>query len=161
MHKEKGFTLIELMVTVAVMGVLLTLGIPGFQYLMQSNHMSTQTNELVTGLATARSEAVRSNQSTVLEAIDGDWDDGFRIVRDSDALRVFETFGTGLELDDGDGGTPPANITFRGDGTRGAASSTVTIGLEPADDCMGDMRREITITPGGSVSTTRSACNDD
>lgn len=161
MHKKKGFTLIELMVTVSVIGVLLTVGIPSFRYLMQSNHMSTQTNELVTGLATTRSEAVRSNQSTALEAIGGDWSAGFRIVRGGDTLRVFETFGSNLVLDDGNGGTPPADITFRGDGTRGASSNTITIGLEPADDCMGDMRREVTVTPGGGVNTTRSACNDD
>lgn len=161
MNEEKGFTLIELMVAVAVIGVLLTVGIPSFQYLMQSNHVSTQTNELVTGLATTRSEAVRSNQSTVMEPIDSDWNGGFRIVRGGDTLRVFETFGSSLALDDGNGGNPPTDITFRNDGTRGASSSTITIGLEPTDDCMGDMRREITITPGGSVNTTRSACNDD
>ncbi|WP_290652054.1 prepilin-type N-terminal cleavage/methylation domain-containing protein [Aquisalimonas sp.] len=39
MRKLNGFTLIELMVTVVVAAILLTVGVPSFQYLLQNSRL--------------------------------------------------------------------------------------------------------------------------
>lgn len=54
-----GFTLLELMITVTVLSILLGIAIPSFQDLMRRNRLATQTNELISSLALARSEAVK------------------------------------------------------------------------------------------------------
>ena len=60
---ESAFTLKELMITITVAAVVLTLGVPGFGRIIEKNQLSTYTNQLVSSLHFARSEAVRRNQS--------------------------------------------------------------------------------------------------
>jgi type IV fimbrial biogenesis protein FimT len=56
---RNGFTLIELIVTISVAAILLALAVPSFQSLMISNRITAQTNDLVSDLAFARSEAIK------------------------------------------------------------------------------------------------------
>lgn len=59
---EHAFTLIELIVTIAIAAILLTIAVPGFQNMVIENRIATQTNELVSDLALARSEAIKRGQ---------------------------------------------------------------------------------------------------
>lgn len=59
--KTKGFTLLELMVIVAITGVLLTLAAPSFIDLIRSTRLTTVTNQIIGGLTLARSEAIKRN----------------------------------------------------------------------------------------------------
>lgn len=61
MRPDKGFTLIEMMVTVAIAAILLTVAVPGFQAFIANNRLSTQANAFVTALQLARSEAIKRN----------------------------------------------------------------------------------------------------
>ncbi len=63
---EKGFTLIELMVTVSVLAIVLGVGVPGFQELIQNNRMAISVNDLVTDLNLTRSEAIKRGSSVTL-----------------------------------------------------------------------------------------------
>lgn len=62
----EGFTLVELMVTVAVLAILTTLAIPSFTTLINSNQLVSQANELVAVMQGARSEAIRRNTRVYL-----------------------------------------------------------------------------------------------
>jgi len=59
MKRSRGFTLIELMITLVLAAIILTLAVPGFQDIIRNNRAATQANELVTALSLARSEAVK------------------------------------------------------------------------------------------------------
>lgn len=61
MKSIRGFTLIELVMSIAIVGILLTVGIPSFRELITNNRIVTQTNDFVSDLAHARAEAVRRN----------------------------------------------------------------------------------------------------
>ncbi|MEE7548711.1 prepilin-type N-terminal cleavage/methylation domain-containing protein [Xanthomonas sp. Kuri4-1] len=61
-----GFTLIELMVAVAVLAITLALAIPSFTSVVNGNRLLAQSNELVASLQLARSEAIRRNAKVVL-----------------------------------------------------------------------------------------------
>ena len=58
-HRHKGFTLLELLVAVVVLGVVLTLGVPSFTQFVQTNRMASGVNDLVATLHSARTEAVK------------------------------------------------------------------------------------------------------
>lgn len=65
-NKISGFTLVELMITVAIAMILVTLAIPSFSLMINNAKVTSLTNEFVAALNLARSEALkRSNTVTV------------------------------------------------------------------------------------------------
>ncbi len=65
MKNQTGFSLIELIVTLAVVALTMTMVVPGVQQFMQSNRLVSQLNMLSSSLAAARSEAVKRNLRAV------------------------------------------------------------------------------------------------
>lgn len=57
----QGFTLIELMVTVAVLAIVLTVAVPSFSALVSSNRLSGQANSLLAAIEYAKAEAIKNN----------------------------------------------------------------------------------------------------
>ena len=85
---SRGLTLVELMVTLAVLAILLSLAAPSFSSLLASTRMSSQTNEFMGALNLARSEAVRRVQPVSLRASDSDnynYSKGWTVFPDADA----------------------------------------------------------------------------
>ena len=69
MHSKRhssGFTLMELMITLVIATLLFTVAIPSFNGLIKKNRIATYTNNLVTSLALARSEAVKRGRQVSL-----------------------------------------------------------------------------------------------
>lgn len=61
---QPGFTLIELMVTLSVLGILLAIAVPSYITFIQNARLTGQANELVTALNYARSEAIKRGVRT-------------------------------------------------------------------------------------------------
>jgi len=86
----KGVTLLELMITMIVVGILAGLAAPSFSAAIKNNRMTTQLNELFTFLSYARSEAIKRNVSvTVCKSNDmnscgGNWQNGWIVFVDND-----------------------------------------------------------------------------
>jgi type IV fimbrial biogenesis protein FimT len=72
-HAADGFTLVELMVTVAVFAILASIAIPSFQTTIQRNRLSTTANELLAAVQASRSEALRLNQTVRFCTTPADW----------------------------------------------------------------------------------------
>ncbi|HSR62844.1 MAG TPA: GspH/FimT family pseudopilin, partial [Gammaproteobacteria bacterium] len=94
LNKNKGFTLLELMATVAIVGILVAMGLPALGELVKNNRISTQANSILTSLHQARGEAVNRGVDIRVEPLVAgtDWSSGWRIVVDSndEVLRNFD-----------------------------------------------------------------------
>ena len=62
MRRHGGFTVTELMVVVAIVAILLSLGVPEFRYITNAYRMSAEVNGLLGDLQYARAEAIREGQ---------------------------------------------------------------------------------------------------
>lgn len=65
-YKSKGFTLVELMVTVVVAAILLGLAAPSFRDAIQNNKFVATSNQLVSALKYARTEALKRRASVTV-----------------------------------------------------------------------------------------------
>jgi len=102
---SKGFTLVELMVTIAIAGVLVGIAIPSFTSIISNNRLTTSANELVTALNLARSEAVKRGVSVTVRKIDdksstnknktawasANWEQGWDVFTDANDNGEFDT----------------------------------------------------------------------
>lgn len=61
-----GFTLLEMIITMVIAGVLASVGIPSMVSLIRNNRLAGQTNELISALLYARSEAIKRNGQVIL-----------------------------------------------------------------------------------------------
>lgn len=64
-ERQRGFTLVELMVTLAVMGVLSAVALPSFTTFMAENRAKAKATELVAAIQSAQFEAARRNRQVV------------------------------------------------------------------------------------------------
>ncbi len=95
-QKIRGFTLIELIITLSVVAILMLIATPSMQTMVVKNRMVTTLNELVADLNLARSEAIKRGQRTLLcKSSSGtqcdpnaDWSDGWLLFHDSDGDRA-------------------------------------------------------------------------
>ena len=97
---QRGFNLLELLTAIAILGVLTAIAVPSFQSISINSNLSTETNDLVSTLRQARSEAAKRGQDvTVCAANAGltacsdaaDWSTGWLIVDNAaNVIRVRE-----------------------------------------------------------------------
>lgn len=117
--KQTGFTLIELMVTIAVLGILLSIAIPSFQNMVLNSRITAQANQAITALNYARSEAVKRAAPVTVCSTNGgaacagstNWSTGWMVFADADGdgtvdageavLRVWPALGGGNTLNAG------------------------------------------------------------
>jgi type IV fimbrial biogenesis protein FimT len=102
MRLQRGFTLLELMVTLAVAAILFSVAVPGFQSMVQRNRVITYTNDFIATVNFARSEAIRTGSPVSICASSdganctGSWSQGWIVFanRDGDSPAEVDAGGT-------------------------------------------------------------------
>jgi len=177
LNNFRGFSLIELMITLAVIVVLLTMGVPTFSTVVKNSRMATATNELITALNLARSEAIkRGLRVSVCKSADGatcaavnGWDQGWIVFTDDNEnaaynsgsetlLRVFSGLSPALTLT---GNGQVANyISYIANGQSQLVSGAFQAGtLSLCDDRSGNVGRDLVLSSTGRVRlVTDVAC---
>ena len=89
---HQGFTLIELMITLAIAALVLTLAVPSLRDFTLRNNLAAKANELVGTLNYARSEAVRRGETVTVTSNNGNaWEQGWQISdTDANLLRAID-----------------------------------------------------------------------
>ena len=97
MRGSRGFTLLEVVVTMAIAAILMGLALPSFAKLINKNRLSATTSDFVIALNTARVEAVRQGQRVTLcpsnnnTQCGGSWENGWIIFNDPNRNATVDT----------------------------------------------------------------------
>lgn len=178
-HQTKGFTLLELMVTISIAAILLAIGLPSFQATLRSNQVATTTNELLASISLARSEAIRGTRSAgVCASSDGascgaDWNAGWLVWADVGNVGL-GTLGSGDNIVRYSQGRPKMSINASGvgafvfdnrgrmsarDSMGGAMAGNQTVALQSYICPVGtELARTMDVNMTGQVTVTRSNC---
>lgn len=79
-RRRAGFTLLELLVTITIVGILSSIALPSFRSLILNQRIKTASFDLVASLTTARSEAIKWNGNvTMTPALGSDWTTGWNL----------------------------------------------------------------------------------
>lgn len=170
---DSGFSMVELMVTVAIVAILAAIAFPSFESSLRSNSVATASNELNGGLALARSEALRNPagaficSSTNGTTCGGDWNDGWIVWSDINgdgaltaADRVLRYVVSNDRLTTtATAAGPGATTSLRFDRRGRLLGGGRTITMQPASCPAGvELVRQFSVLPTGQVTVLRSAC---
>ena len=171
--KQAAFTLVELLVTIAVAILLLATGIPLMDRIIENNRATTEVNSLVAALNLARSEAVKRGVPGVVCAGDGstpqgcsgnatDWTNGFVVFFDGDnnglmapseRIRNWDKLAPGTDVT-----ASAAQVSFAGTG-ESAVENTDEWEIEYDHLPSSDNKRCIKLSPSGQISTEDGECS--
>lgn len=155
MRASNGFTLIELMIVIAIIAVIASFGIPAFNQAIRNNEIRTDTNSLLALLNYARSEAVTrkvivqvcSSSNGTSCAGDTDWNKQVIALQGATVLRQVPAITTDNTL------TASTNTySFNTDGT--ATIGTITVCAAPNTVSS----RRISINGSGQARSEVFAC---
>jgi len=117
-HLARGFTLIEMLIVVAVTAVLMSIAVPSMDATIRSIRLTSASNVFVSGLHLARSEAIKRNGRVVLcKSADGavcsasgGWEQGWIIFHDANNNGVHDSTETIIQRE----AALAANLRFVG-----------------------------------------------
>lgn len=145
----RGFTLIEMVTTLAIIAILVSIAVPSFVALMASQGLETAASSLQFALLTTRSEALKRNTNVILAPnTPAQWNTGWTI--------------SGVSTGASSGGpvpnitiTGPATVTYQGSGrlVSGSASSVFKLSSPKTQDF-----RCVFITLSGTPNIASTGC---
>lgn len=167
MNRQRGFTLVELLITIAVATILMTVAVPSFVETVKNNRLTTNANALLGALAIARSEAVKEGQRATVCASDDqatcggdDWTlgwivwvdvDGNGVQAASELHQVGDASPSSMTLD-----ATTYTIQFT---AQGALVTGTDGSITLCDDRTGETGRVITLSNTGRANISEAACS--
>ena len=155
---NRGFTLIELMIVLAVAAILVAVAIPSFRQTIMNNRMASTANGIVGAISFARSEAVKRGGEVRLEQLNGGWGNGIVVWVDSDGDNARD-----------DGEEIRLWSAMDGKSTLSSTQNAFTFNalgrvdngdkLTLCDSRTGEIGREILLLTSGAVSIKNTTCS--
>jgi type IV fimbrial biogenesis protein FimT len=161
-----GFTVIELMTVVTIVGILMAIGVPSYRYVTNSNRLSAEVNGLLGDLQFARSEALKEGQtvsvcisSNQISCATGSpsWDNGWIVFSDPTGGAAVDGKSTILRVQKGFSSTDKFQnnnviaVTFNREGfanNLGTANVTLTLHDKTSSK---NWTRCLSMTPTGAM----------
>lgn len=174
-----GFTVLELMIALAIGAIIITLAVPSFKASLDNQRMTNATNELVMSLNLAKSEAIkRVSYVTICKSSDSasctgattSWDDGWIVFANAtpanldsfdagdEMIRIYKALSNKLSITPS--GTVDGFVSFRPSGTLGTAAANFFGTLTTCDERGADHARGLIMEPSGRWQVSRDQAHD-
>jgi prepilin-type N-terminal cleavage/methylation domain-containing protein len=137
----RGFTLVEMMVTIAVGMILVSIAVPAYSSLVGNSRFDSATQSISMAYRIARSEAVKKTTAMAVRPINQDWNQGVEVWQISPAALVWTS------------GTPASGTTLSVAVPPATASTQIWISANGAVA----QSQEITVT-STTLNQTRNMC---
>lgn len=149
-NKTQGFTLIELIVTFAVLAVMASLAAPSLRDLLVAQRVKSTGYNIIGDLVRARSEAVKRGENVTITPIAATWSNGWsvNVASSAELLSKQGHVGSGVQFT-----TSPTSITFDRNG-RTNVSTVVRLGFSNG----GTHKRCISLDPSGRPKNAKTDC---
>ena len=169
--KINGFTLVELLVTISVLAILMTIAQPSFVDMINENRNIAKINLLIRDINLARTEAVNRRVDVWLASKGGGWNNGWTIFSDIDGDATLDDDGDSTLCEAGEdceiksrealenasfSTTPASWLKFN---SRGQIDKSYSIVYRPATCPTGeDKEFRISISAFARITVSRGAC---
>lgn len=151
--RQRGFSLIELMVVVAMVAIFASLAAPSFSNFVAGQRVKTTAYDLATSLLLARSEALKRNQTVTVAPTDttAGWAGGWQVVANktlgTDTVAT-QSAANGITF--GATGFPaPASVVYSGSSGRPAAVAKFQLSANSTIKCVKVDLAGVTTTVNG------------
>ncbi|MDF3865710.1 GspH/FimT family pseudopilin [Pseudomonas denitrificans (nom. rej.)] len=153
---SSGFTLLELMVTLAVLAILIGIAVPSLGDATLAGKLASSANDLVAGVAMGRSEAIKRNTVTSMcvssngtSCGSGGWEQGWIIISGSTVIQRHSAAPTGFKVT-----SSAAKIDFQPSGV-GNTQASVTVGRSAPT--AGAQERVVNVSATGRAYVSKTA----
>ncbi|NMW24095.1 prepilin-type N-terminal cleavage/methylation domain-containing protein [Rhodanobacter denitrificans] len=152
--RSRGFTLIEMLVTLVIFAVLLMIAIPSMRPFLQSQSVKNASMDINSTVALARSEAIKRNATVDVTANSAtDWSQGWVVSQNTPAaiIRKQPAFGN-IVITSSSG-----SFSFDGNGRMTSTGSTFTV--KPLNKASSQpLCLTVTVGSTGRVESTKVTC---
>ncbi len=176
MMKQHGFTLIELMVTLSIAAILLTVGIPSFNNTIKNNQLTGTVNQFIADINLARNTAIKYQRTAKIcilvpntttpdqpscATAGTDWSAGWLVwvdknkdgsIDNNERIRIMDSFPGTISFDS----TSRFIFDFN---ARGFMANGSTDQIDMCDNRTGETGRRIQVSTTGRVKTTNLSCS--
>jgi len=171
-NNERGLTLTEMIIAMAIAAMLIMAVVPGMTDLINNNSLSAQNNALADAFMLARSEAIKRAQSVgVCSSTNGsscsgdtDWANGWLVWSDDNGDNVVNTGEEVIQVNDALGGQSSfasqqsiAVVQFLAQGFANMSAGAQR-NFNLCDQRSGESGYQLTVRPSGQISTSRITC---
>ena len=153
--RHRGFTLMELIITIAIAGILASLALPSFREFILTQEVKNDSFDLVAALTLTRSEAIKRNTDVVMAKATGGWQDGWTVKVGATELRKQDSYSS-ASISAG----ATTSITYTKDGRILAGPVTFTVNDNASNPLVMSrcIRIDLSGRPNSSISTTDGSC---
>ncbi len=149
---QRGFTLVELLITLTIAAILISLASPSFSSMIKNNRIASQADELILSLNYARSEAISRGESVSLNSGSVNWHEGWTVdTGDGTTIRNYAALEGSTTLVGS-----ASTLEYRGNGFF-AGDGAITFTL--CDDRENSTGRAISVSLTGRVENNNMLCN--
>ena len=152
-HTSKGYSLVEVMITVAVMAIAIGLAAPSLSTFMKNNRMTEVSNKLVSAIILARNEAVTRRATVTVTGNDAGWTVGV-IPLSTTTITPLTSYSLENDVRLVISNNSINSITFKPDGFRDASGNTSSFFFTVCSADTTDTRI-VNVSAAGTTSVTK------
>lgn len=97
-RNNRGFTMIELMITITVFAILAAVGLPSFKSFIAAQRIKSASFDIMSSMMLARSEAVKRNANADVTPTSGSWMNGWTVSTGGTTLEKHAALKTGVAV---------------------------------------------------------------